>query len=177
MVKIFLNKRYTKNSCTDVVTDNILKWFGGFQIFGRAKVIHSLAVWQNPKDDKLYSININKHSPKSYHDFWTLNFLRTYSDCIVTTGKILRNEPQAFNPHVVRELKFPLNVYYGGRNKNTNDYIGKPVAILTNSLKQNFHQDTLNPIYSEKLYKKHIITRTKTLERFKEYQTDKLDYG
>ena len=57
-------------------------------MFGRAKTIHSAAVWENTRDGKLYSININGHSPQFKEDFWTLQFLRTYCDCIITTGKI-----------------------------------------------------------------------------------------
>ena len=100
MVRVYLKSRFTKKTTTDAVTDNILNWYGGFQPFGRAKVIHSQAVWQNQKDGKLYSININENSPKCKHDFWTLNFMRPYADCILTTGKILRDEPLCFHPEV-----------------------------------------------------------------------------
>ena len=41
-----------------------LQYFGGFQMFGKAKVIHSHAVWVSPKTDLFHSINMNEHSPK-----------------------------------------------------------------------------------------------------------------
>jgi hypothetical protein len=112
MVRVYLKKRFTKKTCPDKVTNNILNWFGGFQPFGQAKIIHSASVWQNPRDGKLYSININEQSPKSKHDFWMLNFLRCYTDCVLTTGKILRNEPLCFHPDVPGRLGLPNEVYF-----------------------------------------------------------------
>ena len=167
MGRIFLRHRYTKATCPDIVTDTVLKRFGGFQVFGRSKTIHSAAVWLNPKNEKLYSININDKAPKCSEDFWTLHFLRTYADCILTTGKILRDEPEAFHPHVPKMLGFPEDVYFG---KRKHQKPGKPVAILTNSLKANFHENSINPLYMEKQYKKHILTKTKTFERFANYK-------
>jgi hypothetical protein len=98
-------------------------------MWGRAKVIHTAAVWENQKDGKLYSININDNAPKWKQDFWTLNFMRTYADCIITTGKILRKEKMAFHPDVPEMLRLPKNVYFN-QNKN-GKFKGKPVAVMT----------------------------------------------
>ena len=63
MGRVFLSKRYTLKTCPDSVVKPILQWFGSFKIFGKAKVIHSAAVWENTSDGKFYSININENAP------------------------------------------------------------------------------------------------------------------
>lgn len=45
MVRIYLKKRYTKETVNYLTANNILRWFGGFQDFRNAKVVHSAAVW------------------------------------------------------------------------------------------------------------------------------------
>jgi len=45
-------------------------------------------------DEKLRTIKINSGSPKSDVDFFVLNACRAAADYIVTTGEILRREPQ-----------------------------------------------------------------------------------
>lgn len=112
MVRLYLRKRYTKSRVPEPVFDRAHSYLGGFKLFGSAKVIHCAAVWQNPNDNNLYSININDESPKCKEDFWTLNFLRTYADCIVTTGSILRKEPMAFYPGILKPLQLPYNIYF-----------------------------------------------------------------
>ena len=162
MVRVYLKTRYTKQTTNDLVTNNILNWFGGFQPFARAKVIHSAAVWVNPNDAKLYSININENSPKCKQDFWMLNFLRTYSDCIVTTGNILRKEPLAFHPEVPKQLGLPVETYF---KKG-----GKPIAILTGNLEKNLWTSTnSNLVYSDARFKKHIIVKPSVKQRFESY--------
>lgn len=52
-----------------------------------------MGVYVNDKDE-FFCLNIGEEStPKCAADLWVLNFLRCYSDCIVTTGQILRKEP------------------------------------------------------------------------------------
>lgn len=46
---------------------------------------------------------------------------------------------------------------------------GKPVAILTRDLQQNFHQKSPNRIYADHLYKKHIMTKPAVLDRYLDY--------
>ena len=100
MVRIFLKNRYTAKACNDSVTKNVIRLFQGFQFFGQAKVIHAASVWHNPGNGLIYSMNMNENTPKCKEDFWTLNFLRTYADCILTSGQILRKEPNAFHPAI-----------------------------------------------------------------------------
>lgn len=57
-----------------------------------------------------------------------LQFLRTYADCIVTTGKTLRNEPEAFDTSLIKSMDFDPLVYFAKP---------KPLAILTNTLNAN----------------------------------------
>ena len=145
-------------------------------MFGRAKVIHSAAVWENPNDGKLYSININDQAPKWRHDYWTLNFMRTYADCIVTTGKILRKEKMAFHPDIPDMLGLPRDVYFKKRKSGT--YAGKPVAILTQNLQFTQDQLAINQLYLDPLYKKHILTKPQVLSRYQQYLKElNIDHG
>ncbi len=107
------------------IAEKALNLFEGAGVFNKSKVIHSTACYLN-KDDQLLTINVGeKGAPRCLSDLWVLNFLRCYSDCIITTGQILRKEPHAFNPKVVEMLGFDPNVYFKKP---------KPVAIMTNTL-------------------------------------------
>lgn len=79
-----------------------------------------------------------------------LNFLRTYADCIVTSGKILRDEPFAFDSRVPAMLGLNQNVYFNENGK-------KPVAIMTDSLTTTLHET--NTIYGDPKYRKLIFTK------------------
>lgn len=57
----------------------------------RPGVIHIAAVAQSELGPCM--IEIGPHAPKSRHDFFTLNLARARADVIITTGKILRDEP------------------------------------------------------------------------------------
>ena len=107
-------------------------------------------------------MNINEHTPKCAHDLFSLNFLRTYADCILTTGMILRKEPDAFEPTLPLQLGFPQEVYY----RTNNAVKGKPIAILTKDVRLNLHSDTINQVYNSNLFRKHILTRPESLDRF-----------
>ena len=87
-----------------------------------------------------------------------MQFLRTYCDCVVTTGKILRKEKMAFHPDIPEMLKLPKKVYF---KKG-----GKPVAILTNNLQISQDGSNINQIYLDNRYKKHIITKPSVLKRY-----------
>lgn len=54
--------------------------------------IHTAAVWEGPHGPRV--IAIGDHAPKSDTDFFLLHLARARADVIVTTGKILRNEPR-----------------------------------------------------------------------------------
>ena len=82
-------------------------------------------------------------------DFWVLQFLRTYSDCIVTTGKILRKEPDAFDTKMLKPFEFDPNVYFEQP---------KPLAVLTNTLNTNL-MEAGNKVYADKRFKKHLLTK------------------
>ena len=149
MVRVFLAERFTKKTMSVKVVEQALKLFDGPQTFSRSKVIHSTAVYMN-KSDQLYTINVGESgSPRCKEDFWLLNFLRCYSDCIVTTGAILRKEPEAFNPNIPSMLGFDKNVYF--KNKQ------KPLCILTNTLNKNFTHS--NSVYEDSSFKKIVLTQ------------------
>lgn len=54
-------------------------------------VVHSAAVWDGPHGPRV--IAIGPHAPKSDLDAFLLHLARARADVIVTTGKILRSEP------------------------------------------------------------------------------------
>lgn len=95
-------------------------------------------------------------------DFWMLQFLRTFSDCIVTTGKILRKEPDCFEPRVIKAMGFDPKIYFEKE---------KPVAILTNTLNANL-MEVGNRLYADTHFKKHILTKPQTLERLTEFDPE-----
>ncbi len=57
-----------------------------------AGVIHPTAVWQAP-DDRYVTLRLNAETPPSRHDRFALNLSRARADALITTGKILREEP------------------------------------------------------------------------------------
>lgn len=44
--------------------------------------------------------------PKCPEDWFLFNFFRTYSDVLVTTGKILRMDDNAFDPSLAETMGF-----------------------------------------------------------------------
>ncbi len=57
-----------------------------------AGIIHATAVWCRPGGGIL-TLNINADTPPSGHDKFVLNLARARADAILTTGKVLREEP------------------------------------------------------------------------------------
>lgn len=50
------------------------------------------------KDDgTLITININGKQPKNINDYFHLWYLRFESDCIIQTGKSIREEPDSYD--------------------------------------------------------------------------------
>lgn len=84
------------------IAEMALNVFGSLHNFSKTQVIHSNASYMNP-EGKLFQINLREDSPKCEQDWWSLNFLRTYSDCIVTSGKILREEPHSFHQSYITD--------------------------------------------------------------------------
>ncbi len=129
MVKLYIGDRFSKKNLPQKIADEALKLFDGPSTFARSKVIHSIACYLN-KNDQLFTINVGEQgSPRCKEDLWLLHFLRCYSDCIVTTGQILRKEPDAFRAVVPQMLGFDPKLYFKKP---------KPVCILTNTLNKNF---------------------------------------
>ncbi|MEM8959944.1 MAG: dihydrofolate reductase family protein [Acidobacteriota bacterium] len=56
-------------------------------------VVHVTAVWRDPASG-LRTLAINEATPKSRHDLFVLDLARARSDALLTTGKILRDEPE-----------------------------------------------------------------------------------
>ncbi len=64
----------------------------GTDLSGATGVIHATAVWRSPGGG-LLTLHINSDTPPSRHDRFVLNLARARADAIVTTGKVLREEP------------------------------------------------------------------------------------
>ena len=57
-----------------------------------AGVLHVVATWFDGESHRV--IRITPRSPKSETDFFVLNLARARADAIITTGRILRDEPE-----------------------------------------------------------------------------------
>jgi riboflavin biosynthesis pyrimidine reductase len=64
----------------------------GSDLSGAAGIIHATAVWRSPSGD-LVTLKINADTPPSRHDRFVLNLARARADAILTTGRVLREEP------------------------------------------------------------------------------------
>jgi riboflavin biosynthesis pyrimidine reductase len=64
----------------------------GRDISGATGIIHATAVWRSP-EGSLATLNINADTPPSRLDRFVLNLARARADAIITTGKVLREEP------------------------------------------------------------------------------------
>ena len=59
-------------------------------------ILHPTAVWQTRESadsEPLTTLNINEQTPKSQVDSFALNLARARADAVITTGRILRSEP------------------------------------------------------------------------------------
>lgn len=154
MGRTWFRERFTRNAMSIEIAEKAMKLFQGAGVFTRSKVIHSTSCYLNEKD-QLFTINIGKNSPKCLADLWVLNFLRCYSDCILTTGQILRQEPLAFHPEQPKALGFDPKVFFEKP---------KPVCVMTNTLNKQFTDSNL--LYHETKYRKLVLTKPQTLQRF-----------
>ncbi|MCG8423366.1 MAG: hypothetical protein MJE77_36160 [Proteobacteria bacterium] len=97
------------------------------QPVAKPEIIHVMAVWQ--RGDDYITLRINQDTPKSDRDFFVLNAARARADAIVTTGRILRDEPD-----LVHDLDGPGQTG-SGLAAWRRDILGKPepphVLILT----------------------------------------------
>ena len=73
------------------VENRILALFGS-RLTSPSGVLHVGAVCKD-RDNSLSVLRIRPDSPKSENDFFSLNLARARADAIVTTGRILREEP------------------------------------------------------------------------------------
>lgn len=78
----------------DAVDDAVRTLFGaGHDVFLGSGLLHVTSVWR--KDPKTHlTLRIGPHAPPSPIDFFLLNLCRARADGIVTTGRILRQEPE-----------------------------------------------------------------------------------
>jgi hypothetical protein len=111
MGRIFCETRYTKKTLGHKLLQQTTNMFGGPHLFSHSKVVHSTACYLS-NDNRLLTLKIQEGAPFCKEDLFLLHFLRTYADVTITTGKILRDEPHAFDDRVTQTLGLPLEVYF-----------------------------------------------------------------
>ncbi len=70
-----------------------------------AGVLHVTAVWQAPDAARLVTLRILAETPRSAYDARALGLARARSDAIVTSGRILREEPDLTHAPLVPEAE------------------------------------------------------------------------
>ncbi len=89
---------------TTAQVDEVLSRIYGTNLDERPAVSHITALWRQPSGG-LRTIRINEHAPKSSLDWFVLNASRARAEAIITTGKILRDEPDlTYTLHGPNEL-------------------------------------------------------------------------
>lgn len=71
----------------------VVRTMYGGDLCGAAGVVHVAAVWRT-SGRGFVTLRINSETPKSSHDYFVLNLARARADAIVTSGRILREEPE-----------------------------------------------------------------------------------
>lgn len=92
-------------------------------------IVHVTAVWDGGAG-LLFTLDINSETPPCHHDFFLLNLCRARADAIVTTGQILRREPE-----LSHALQGPAEVPRALRSWRER-YLGKitpPVSLVITS--------------------------------------------
>jgi riboflavin biosynthesis pyrimidine reductase len=79
------------NTAEDVTA--VLRTMYGSDLSGPAGVMHVAAVWHT-SGRGFVTLRINSETPKSAHDYFVLNLARARADAIITSGRILREEPE-----------------------------------------------------------------------------------
>lgn len=154
MVRLYLPPRFSKRRLGDGVARKALACFGGLGLFRHTKVIHSTACLLGSRGE-LFTVNLQAGAPGCPADLWVLQFLRTYVDCIVTTGKILRTEPAAFDTSVIKSVGLDPRVYFENP---------KPVAVMTNTVSEALLRAG-NRVYADQRFRKHLLTTPAALRQ------------
>lgn len=76
------------------VTDRLAALFGDPALLARPGTSQVVAAWQRRGDDGLRVLHINASTPPSPTDAFVLALSRARADAIITTGRILRAEPE-----------------------------------------------------------------------------------
>lgn len=79
--------------CRDAadVSALLVQWFGRDPAPDRG-LVHVASVWESKAGPKV--LRVGAHAPRSISDFFLLHLARARADVILTTGKILRDEPE-----------------------------------------------------------------------------------
>lgn len=90
----------------------------------RAGVVHVASVWSAP-DGARFNMRIGPETPKSPTDAFVLSLARARADAIVTTGRILREEPLLGSADFARD-RFGLEAW----RRDAMGRVGPPLVVV-----------------------------------------------
>ncbi|CDW75546.1 UNKNOWN [Stylonychia lemnae] len=133
-------------------------------IVDKVNVFHSHAVFF--KDKEFTQILTDQPgAPKNKLDLLFFNFLRTRAQCLITSGKIVRDDPYLYN------IDFHLNgngikdcEFFQYSDEFHRQLYTKPVAILTRTISLNFFQYA--SVYKDLRFLKFIFTEDQTAQDY-----------
>ena len=131
------------------VAARAMELFKGPHLLKDSQIIHSVVCYVDGSQLRVVKTEHPK-APRCAADFWMLNYLRCYTDCIMTTGAILRLEQSCFDKNLPQILGFDPQVYFQKP---------KPLCVMTNRL-ENLMES--NPVYKEPCYSKLVLTSPKS---------------
>jgi riboflavin biosynthesis pyrimidine reductase len=100
--------------------------YGHVDLAARAGVVHVTAVWEPPEGGALVTLAIGPDTPRSEHDAFVLSLARARADAIVTTGKMLRDEP-----HTRYDLSGPADALAAWRRERAGCDVPPWLLVLT----------------------------------------------
>lgn len=112
--------------------------------------MHPTAVYD--KNGELFTIKINGKNPKNIRDYFHLWNIRFESDCIIQTGKTLREEPRCFDVPTIDD--------FGINPEEYRELAKKTVCVLTRLASDILLEE--NSVYKDTFYNKIIYTKSCT---------------
>lgn len=109
----------------------------GDDLLEPAGVVHITSTWGDP-EGRLFVLRIGPETPRSATDSFALELARARVDAIVTTGQVLRDEPDMTNA-----LRDPQVVAW------RRERLGKSAPPLTLVLSRDADLDRSHPLFSE----------------------------
>ncbi|CDW72777.1 UNKNOWN [Stylonychia lemnae] len=138
--------------------------FGDLSLLDSTKVMHSHAVVL--KDSKLNQIVFGAPgAPCCSLDLYFFNLLRIRAQCMITSGKIVRNDPYAFNTDFhLKKNGLDEDDFFNYLDEQHQQMSTKPLAIITRTLKTNFFEDAI--VLKDLRFLKLVITEERIAQEY-----------